>query len=157
MFFFQSPLAEMAVAMNDLAFIDRLWQDWSPGFDGTDHVRHAKDAMTDPAHLEAALGYYRATIGAGRRDPGLDQIEAAGAQPLTMAALYLHGADDGCMGADLIDDAVLDSLPADGSALRIVEGAGHFLHLERPDEVNALIVEFLGGGQTLKIDPRPSD
>ena len=31
MFFFQSPLADMAVPMDDLAFIDRLWADWSPG------------------------------------------------------------------------------------------------------------------------------
>src|SRR5688572_26224092 len=28
MFFFQSPLADLAVPMDDLAFIDRLWQDW---------------------------------------------------------------------------------------------------------------------------------
>ncbi len=33
MFFFQSPLADGAVAADDLAFIDRLWADWSPGFD----------------------------------------------------------------------------------------------------------------------------
>ena len=30
MFFFQHPLAEMAVPMDDLAFVDRLWADWSP-------------------------------------------------------------------------------------------------------------------------------
>jgi pimeloyl-ACP methyl ester carboxylesterase len=157
MFFFQSPLAEMAVAMEDLAFIDRLWQDWSPGFDGSEHARRAKDAMRDPQHLAAALGYYRATLGAGARDPELDQIEAAGSLPLTIPALYLHGADDGCMGAELIDDGVLTSLPAAGSALHVVEGAGHFLHLERPDLVNELILGFLGRAQTLKIDPGPSD
>jgi pimeloyl-ACP methyl ester carboxylesterase len=157
MFFFQSPLAEMAVAMDDLAFIDRLWADWSPAFDGAEFSGHAKDAMRDPANLAAALGYYRATIGAGPRDGDLDSLEAAGSRPLTMPALYLHGADDGCMGAGLIDEGVLDSLPAAGSAFRIVEGTGHFLHLERPDVVNGLIMDFLAGSETLKITPGPSD
>ena len=31
---FQSPFAEGAVAADDLAFIDRIWEDWSPAFDG---------------------------------------------------------------------------------------------------------------------------
>jgi pimeloyl-ACP methyl ester carboxylesterase len=30
-----------------------------------------------------------------------------------------------------------------GSEVVVVEGTGHFLHLERPGEVNARIVEFL--------------
>ena len=32
---------------------------------------------------------------------------------------------------------------AEGSEMEIVDGAGHFLHLERPDVVNARIVGFL--------------
>ncbi|HUA96671.1 MAG TPA: alpha/beta fold hydrolase, partial [Acidimicrobiales bacterium] len=34
-FFFQSPLAEMALPMDAYAFIDHLWADWSPGYDAT--------------------------------------------------------------------------------------------------------------------------
>src|SRR3954451_6986421 len=30
MFFFQHPLSDAAVSMNDMEFIDRLWADWSP-------------------------------------------------------------------------------------------------------------------------------
>ena len=33
MFFFQHPFADGIVPANDLAFIDRLRADWSPGFD----------------------------------------------------------------------------------------------------------------------------
>ena len=33
MFFFQLPVADTAVPLNDFAFIERLWQDWSPGWD----------------------------------------------------------------------------------------------------------------------------
>jgi pimeloyl-ACP methyl ester carboxylesterase len=31
-----------------------------------------------------------------------------------------------------------------GSRVEIVDGAGHFLHLERPSEVNGLILDWLG-------------
>ena len=32
---------------------------------------------------------------------------------------------------------------AEGSEMEIVDGTGHFLHLERPDVVNRRIVDFL--------------
>ncbi|HEX2576535.1 MAG TPA: alpha/beta hydrolase [Aquihabitans sp.] len=143
MFFFQSPLADMAVPMDDLAFIDRLWADWSPGYDAAEDLAHVKDCLRDPANLAAALGYYRATLGTGARAPELDAIEAAGAAPLTQPTLYLHGATDGCMGTELIDDRVLASLPAEGSRVEVIPDAGHFLHLEQPESVNRLIVDFL--------------
>ena len=56
--------------------------------------------------------------------------------------LYLHGADDGCMGAELVTD-VLDHLPAPGSACEVVAGTGHFLHLEDVAGVNRLVVDFV--------------
>jgi pimeloyl-ACP methyl ester carboxylesterase len=75
MFFFQHPLADVAVPANDLAFIEQLWRDWSPGFDATEELVHVKAALRDPAHLQAALGYYRATIGTGFQDPSLADIQ----------------------------------------------------------------------------------
>src|SRR5688500_5324274 len=101
MFFFQSPLADMVVPANDLEFIDRLWQDWSPGFDHSGETPAVKDALHDPANLAAALGYYRATFGAAPQDPALADIQAAGAMPTPQPTLYLHGADDGCIGSDI--------------------------------------------------------
>ena len=32
MFFFQTPFADVALAHDDFAFIERLWRDWSPGW-----------------------------------------------------------------------------------------------------------------------------
>jgi pimeloyl-ACP methyl ester carboxylesterase len=143
MFFFQSPLSDVAVAMDDLAFIDRLWADWSPGFDAADEVPAVKDALRDPANLAAALGYYRATLGAGARSPEYDSVEAAGGAPLPMPTLYLHGAIDGCMGAELIDDSVRSALPHVESRVEVVDGVGHFLQLEDPATVNHLILDFV--------------
>jgi pimeloyl-ACP methyl ester carboxylesterase len=146
MFFFQSPLADIAVPMDDLAFIDRLWADWSPGYDATEDLRHVKDALRDPANLAAAIGYYRATLGGVglTDDPTVVALQSAanGAPPLP--TLYLHGATDGWMGADLAGLAG-DALTHEGSRVEIVEGGGHFLHVERPDAVNALVLDFLAG------------
>jgi pimeloyl-ACP methyl ester carboxylesterase len=46
------------------------------------------------------------------------------------------------MGLDTIGP-VIDFL-APGSEVVVVEGAGHFLHVERPDEVNDHIMRFIG-------------
>jgi pimeloyl-ACP methyl ester carboxylesterase len=39
--------------------LDRLWQDWSPGFDGSEVLEQAKESMRQPANLAAAISYYR--------------------------------------------------------------------------------------------------
>jgi pimeloyl-ACP methyl ester carboxylesterase len=141
MFFFGSALADLVVPQNDLEFIDRLWQDWSPGFDGAEYAEHAKQCMREPEHLAAAIGYYRATLHGGPRSPEYDAVEATMAQPLAQPHLYLHGLTDGCMGANLVEDHLRD----EGGATRIelVPDAGHFLQLEQPELVNTLILDFL--------------
>jgi pimeloyl-ACP methyl ester carboxylesterase len=134
MFFFQHPLSDMVVPMDDLRFLDRLWADWSPGYDAAEDLERVKASLRDPSNLAAALGYYRATLGAGLQSPDLAGEQAATSLPTPQPLLYLHGRDDGCIGVE-VASAVPDA--------RIVDGAGHFLHLEQPDAVNGLIVDFL--------------
>jgi pimeloyl-ACP methyl ester carboxylesterase len=142
MFFFQHAMADLVVPMDDLAFIDGLWADWSPGYDASEDLPHVKDALRDPANLTAALGYYRATLGGVGLDPDLDEVQAKGGAPTRQPTLYLHGRTDGCMGVDLAEGAA-PFLTSEGSRLELVEGAGHFLHVEQPDVVNQLIVDFV--------------
>lgn len=141
MFFFLHGLADIVVPANDLEFIDRLWSQWSPGYDASIDLLFVKDALRDPANLTAALGYYRATLGGGKRDPRYDEAQAAAQVVPTQPMLYLHGRDDGCLGVELAQHTATMSPP--NVTVEIIDNAGHFLHLEQPDIVNARILEFV--------------
>jgi pimeloyl-ACP methyl ester carboxylesterase len=145
MFFFQNPLAEAAVSMNDLEFIARLWADWSPGYDATEDLGYVRAALGEAANLEAALGYYRAQFDPARQSPELASEQIATTTVPIQPTLYLHGADDGCMGADLVPPTA--NLLSEGSQAVVVPGTGHFLHLERPHEINQRIVDFVNTPQ----------
>jgi pimeloyl-ACP methyl ester carboxylesterase len=142
MFFFQHGLADFVVGLNDLAFIDGLWADWSPGFVASSDLPHVKAALGDPANLAAALGYYRAALGDGAKDPALDEIQAAVGSAIQQRALYLHGADDGCIGGEIAPESA-SALQHRMSRIEVVPNAGHFLQLEQPTAVNRLIIDFL--------------
>jgi pimeloyl-ACP methyl ester carboxylesterase len=142
MFFFQHGLSDVVVGMGDLAFIDGLWADWSPGYDGSEDLPHVKDCLRDPANLAAALGYYRATLGGIGVDPALDAVQNAGSNVTAQPTLYLHGRTDGCMGIE-VAEAARAFLTSDGSRMEVVDDAGHFLHVERPEVVNQLVLDFV--------------
>ncbi|HEY5335970.1 MAG TPA: alpha/beta hydrolase, partial [Mycobacteriales bacterium] len=135
MFFFQLPV-DPVVSAGDFAFLDGLWDDWTmPHTDSAAARSAVKACLHDPGNLAAALGYYRALFAPPPSDvPALasaqEAVSALPAQPL----LYLHGSDDGCMGVDSTAHVV---------GRVVVESANHFLQLDRPDEVQRRITEFL--------------
>lgn len=142
MYFFQHPLADGLVAMDGLAFLDGLWRDWSPGYDATEDLRGVKEALGDPANLAAALGTYRATLGDGPTSAAYAAEQAATGAVPPQPTLYLHGDQDGCMGVE-VARAAATAFDRPGCRYEEVAGTGHFLHLERPDLVNDLVVGFL--------------
>lgn len=81
-----------------------------------------------PTSPSSAAGRY-----AAEQQAALDQAP----QP----TLYLHGATDGCVRADLARGAEL--LLAPSSRMLVIEDAGHFLHLEKPTEVNDHILAWV--------------
>jgi pimeloyl-ACP methyl ester carboxylesterase len=144
MFFFQTPLAEMAVAHDDFRFLERLWADWSPGWRWpAEEMAALKETFRQPGVLPAALGYYRQTLDPLRQRPELAEAQGrVQMEAVTMPTLYVHGARDGCIGVELVEG--MGALFPAGLETLIVADAGHFVHQERPDAVNAKLLEFLG-------------
>ena len=142
MFFFQHGLADLVVGANNHAFIEMLWRDWSPGYDASVDLEAIRKSLADPKNLQAALGYYRATLGDGYRDPQLSELQNQMAASVpTQPLLYLHGANDGCIGVDVVESA--KKIAPANVKFEVVEAAGHFLQLEQPKVVNKLICDFL--------------
>lgn len=142
MVFFQHPLAERAVAANDFAFLEHLWRDWSPGFTlPAEEMASLKETFRRPGVLAAALGYYRATMGPLFDDPTQAEAMAWGLSlPLDVPSLMIHGADDGCVGVDLLA-GMGDYFPR-GLRTEVIPNAGHFVHQEQPERVNRLLIDF---------------
>jgi pimeloyl-ACP methyl ester carboxylesterase len=135
LFVFRDSLerAVEVVAADGLAFLDRLWRDWSPGFDGAEVLARAKESLRQPANLAAAISYYREAAVVAPPDTA--------EPPAGRPTLYLHGSADGCIAADLVAGA--ERLLPPGSRMTLVQSAGHFLHLERPEEVNRHILSWI--------------
>jgi pimeloyl-ACP methyl ester carboxylesterase len=123
--------------------VPRLWRQWSPSYDAGEDVALVLDAIGAPENWRAALGYYRATIRGSKPPLRYAELHEHWLSALRVPTLYLHGADDGCASADYTR-WVEPALPP-GSRAEIVNGAGHFMQLDRPDDVARLIADFIGG------------
>lgn len=126
-------VAERVVARRDFAFLDRLWSTWSPRLDprvATAAIAHAKAAITP--HFPAAIEYYRALawppVAAARR------LRETAARRIDTPTLHLTGADDGCI-APYVGRARQADFFRGPFASETIASAGHFLVLERPDEI----------------------
>jgi len=142
-YFFQMPFAESAVAANDYEFIVRWWRDASPEYDPPPEIIDSvKATFRLPGVLTSALNYYRHTFHPANRDPALNASrEKIATTPIPVPALAFHGTRDrpGRMPAF----ERMDSHFAAGLEKAVIPGTGHFIHLERLNEVNTKIVEFL--------------
>jgi pimeloyl-ACP methyl ester carboxylesterase len=143
MFFFQHPFSDAAVGYDDYRFLERLWRDWSPNWNYSEADLEAlKRTFRQPGVLDAALGYYRCTLNPALQDPDLAEIQGSIASaPVEVPSVILFGQADGCMSADLTEG--MEALFPRGLRKVVLPGAGHFVHRERPDEVNRILLETL--------------
>jgi pimeloyl-ACP methyl ester carboxylesterase len=118
--------------------IPKLWRDWSPGYDAREDLARVFEALRGAGRRRAALRYYRNNLQKG--------IKATFTLAPKAPLLYLHGTRDGAMQGALAQRYPGALLPA-GSRFELVEGVGHFMQLEDPVRINAMIVEWLGTPQ----------
>ncbi|MGV0836050.1 alpha/beta fold hydrolase [Mycolicibacterium thermoresistibile] len=122
--------------------VPALWRRWSPNYLADEDIRMVQDAIGAPDRWRAALGYYRATVRNPRPPHRYAELHQHWLSAPRVPTLYLHGADDGCAAPDYTC-WVEEVLPA-GSAATVIERAGHFLQLDRPNAVADRIVRFAG-------------
>lgn len=141
-YFFQMPAAEQVVAANDFEFLEQWWRDASPEFDPAPIMERVKATFREPGVVAAALGYYRHSFHPAGRDPKLQPLqERASTSPIAVPTLALHGDRDRPGRLEAFEG--MDDLFVKGLEKVVIPGAGHFVHVERPGEVNRRIVEFL--------------
>ena len=142
-YYFQLPQAEATVAHNDLAFIEDWWRNASPEWDiPADLIEGVKETFRQPGVVKAALEYYRHGLNPALRDPALeDSEETLGSAVITVPTLALHGTRDRPKRLDAFEQ--MDRFFSGGLQKVVLPNTGHFLHLEKPDDANRHILEFL--------------
>jgi pimeloyl-ACP methyl ester carboxylesterase len=139
----QLPGAEWLFTRDDLALIRRLWRRWSPGYEPQDaDLDPLRATLAVPGVPRAVLGYYRGFATAAAENRALSRRVTLPPQP----HLVLHGRQDGCVDPALAD-ATVGQLPHPASRVEVLDGVGHFLHLEAPERVATLVLDFLTAGR----------
>lgn len=144
-YFQMQRVIEDRIRQNNFEFILDIWGDWSPGYDARRDVEHVAEALADPDHLRAALGYYW-----GQFDPTrfgspewAAEQAAAWAGNVAQPTLYLHGTTDGCHGMSQQQVDRVPEFSGPGSESELIDGVGHFMLLERPDYLNKRIIDWV--------------
>jgi pimeloyl-ACP methyl ester carboxylesterase len=141
--YFQLERIAEVVRATDFAIVDYLWQLWSHGHEDRAHIERVKrETLAPEGALEAALSYYSA-LSRLRFQP---EIVAQVTQPVSVPLLAIFGGND--PGATVSEGQEVNFT---GPYRReIVDGAGHFVQRERPEETSRLLLEWLATGEQEK-------
>lgn len=129
LFFQFEGIAEAALMANDWKF----FREWSRGQGDAD--RHIKD-LSRPGALTAALNWYRANA-----RPQMPAVSPSPAPKVAVPAMGLWGEGDPFMTEEHVKRS--PERLAGPWRYEKISGAGHWLMLDKPGEVNRLLLEFL--------------
>lgn len=144
MSFFQlRGVADWAVERNDWALVRRLWKGWSPSYTlSPDEWASLRTTFEAPGVKQAMLGYYRHNA-----SPdvllGWKKTPATTLTTVPVRTLAITGEEDGCMDTRLYDHAFLAEDFPNGVMVKRIQGAGHFVHQEKPEEINEILLGWL--------------
>jgi pimeloyl-ACP methyl ester carboxylesterase len=137
MFFFQLPrLPEASVRRANFAMLRRTFRHdpVRPGAFSDDDIERYIAALARPGALTAAINYYRALF---RQDP---RRMRAGFRPIEAPVLVIWGMQDRYLGAELAEP---DARWAPNARVERLPDASHWVQVDRPERVNALLLDFL--------------
>jgi epoxide hydrolase 4 len=141
-FFFQLPLLpELWLSKNDGENLARMFRSGSPGEHAVPRelIEANKSALLAPGRLGPALAYYRTAFRTSL--PELVRGSArARHRPIEVPLTLIWGEADSCLGIELIEGS---ERYAPLLNVHRVPNAGHFVHQERPDVVNRLLIDAL--------------
>lgn len=144
---FQLPfLPERRLTRKGGAGVGRLMERWAgPQWPGDGVTRVYRDAMRIPTVAHCALEYYRWFARSQLRPDGLRYARQMRTE-IEAPTLQLHGALDRCILPRTAQGS--SRFVAAPYRWRLVEGAGHFPHEERPEQFNKELISWLA-------DPEP--
>ncbi|MCW2666857.1 MAG: alpha/beta hydrolase fold protein [Frankiales bacterium] len=138
--FFQLPkLPERRLQSGEL--VSTLLHRWGgPGFPDAETERRCREAMRVPAAAHCSLEYYRWSVRSLTRPSGWRFLQLLD-QGVQAPVLHLHGALDGCLRPETVHGS--GAWARGAYSLEVLDGLGHFLHQEAPDEISARLLEHL--------------
>jgi len=150
---FQAPLApERAMGGKDgVARVLRAWA--GPGWPDAESEWRYTRAMRVPFVAHTSMEYYRWAARSVLRTDGR-RFAAALRDPVRVPVLQIHGGLDPWV---LPETAALSGARVDAPLrFELLPSAGHFLPEEAPDQVNAILLDWLGSLRPVRVRPLSS-
>jgi pimeloyl-ACP methyl ester carboxylesterase len=144
MFLFQIPLIpELVLRRRDYRLIERAFRGWAIDKNAfsDDDIRMFKEAAAKPGALTSGINYYRAAFRQSVKSRGHMTGDRGGKNRVQCPTLVIWGEEDRALGKELTYDIHHE---VEGSLeIKYIPRCSHWVQQERPDLVNAYMLEWL--------------
>jgi pimeloyl-ACP methyl ester carboxylesterase len=148
MAYFQGFGVAKKIRSEDFAYIEELWQRWSPWspeeLARQPQLKQTLQTLNKDHCLENGMAYYRHLLNPLYilRGSSLFRQVSLLFKKRCQPCLLLVGEKDECISAEMYrgNEACY---PHPDTRLEVLDGLGHFAHLENPGKVNEIITDFI--------------
>eukprot|EP01128_Nolandella_sp_AFSM9_P009298 TRINITY_DN5903_c0_g1_i1.p1 TRINITY_DN5903_c0_g1~~TRINITY_DN5903_c0_g1_i1.p1 ORF type:complete len:364 (-),score=34.91 TRINITY_DN5903_c0_g1_i1:76-1167(-) len=138
--FYSFRAMETVFTWGNFTMMSLLWKSWSPNFSLTPtEWKSLVETFSQPGVTSAALAYYRANFSP------LNGFLPQQFSPILLPTLSIAGREDGAIHSSLHEPLHSDYGTFSQTIVEnvLVEDAGHFVHIEKPVQVNEFILQWL--------------